>query len=35
VGEETYLGLGQRMWATDAGEYAILDTREITLGGTV
>jgi type VI secretion system protein ImpE len=33
VGEETYLGLGQRMWATDAGEYAILDTREITLGG--
>jgi type VI secretion system protein ImpE len=33
VGEATYLGLGQRMWATDAGEYPILDTREITLGG--
>ncbi len=33
VGEETYLGLGQRMWATDAGEYPMLDTREITLGG--
>ena len=31
VGEETYIGLGQRMWATDAGEYPILDTREITL----
>ena len=31
VGEETYIGLGQRMWATDAGEYPILDAREITL----
>lgn len=33
VGEATYLGLGQRMWATDAGEYPVLDTREIILGG--
>jgi len=32
AGEATYIGLGQRMWATDAGEYPILDTREITLG---
>lgn len=33
VGEATYIGLGQRMWATDAGEYPILDTREIALAG--
>ena len=33
AGEETYLGLGQRMWATDAGEYAILDTRDVVLRG--
>lgn len=33
VGDDTFIGLGQRMWATDAGEYSILDTREIALGG--
>ena len=26
---ETYLGLGQRMFATDAGEYALLETTQI------
>jgi type VI secretion system protein ImpE len=31
---DTFVGLGQRMWATDAGEYPMLDTREIKLGGT-
>jgi len=31
AGDDTYIGLGQRMWATDAGEYPILDTREIKL----
>ncbi|MAY74133.1 MAG: virulence protein SciE type [Phycisphaerae bacterium] len=30
--ENTYLGVGQRMWATDAGEYAMLATRELILG---
>lgn len=25
------IGIGQRMWATDAGEFPILETREITL----
>ncbi|HHN78467.1 MAG TPA: tetratricopeptide repeat protein [Phycisphaerales bacterium] len=25
------IGIGQRMWATDAGEYPILETRRITL----
>jgi len=30
-GDDTYAGLGQRMWATDGGEYAILDTRRIAL----
>jgi type VI secretion system protein ImpE len=32
VGEDAYIGLGQRMWATDAGEHAMLDVRDITLG---
>ena len=32
AGESTYIGLGQRMWATDAGEHAMLDARDITLG---
>jgi len=31
---DTFVGFGQRMWATDAGEYPMLDTREIKLGGT-
>ena len=30
-GEDTFVGQGQRMWATDAGEYAMLDVRSITL----
>lgn len=28
-GEDLFFGLGQRMFATDAGEYSILDTRSI------
>jgi type VI secretion system protein ImpE len=31
VAPEVFEGLGQRMWATDAGEYAILETRSIEL----
>jgi len=31
LGAETYAGLGQRMLATDQGEYALLDIREIAL----
>jgi len=30
--DETYLGLGQRMLATDVAEYPLLDIRRITLG---
>ena len=30
-GEDTFVGQGQRMWATDAGEYAMLDVRSIVL----
>ncbi|MFO1421680.1 MAG: type VI secretion system accessory protein TagJ [Candidatus Competibacteraceae bacterium] len=30
-GEETWLGLGQRMLATDRGEYSLLDIRQIEL----
>jgi type VI secretion system protein ImpE len=33
LGSETYVGVGQRMWATDAGEFALLDTREIHFSG--
>lgn len=29
LGPATHAGIGQRMWATDAGEFALLDTREI------
>jgi type VI secretion system protein ImpE len=32
AGPETFVGLGQRMWATDVGEFALLDTREIIIG---
>ena len=32
AGPDTFVGLGQRMWATDVGEFALLDTREIVLG---
>jgi type VI secretion system protein ImpE len=28
---ETYLGLGQRLLATDAGEYSLMDVRQIVL----
>lgn len=31
AGPETYVGSGQRLWATDAGEFALLEAREITL----
>ena len=31
VSGATYLGLGQRMYATDAGEYALMDVRRIEL----
>lgn len=31
AGPDTFVGLGQRMWATDVGEFALLDTRDIAL----
>jgi type VI secretion system protein ImpE len=31
VGDETYIGIGQRMFATDTGEFPLLDTRVIEL----
>jgi type VI secretion system protein ImpE len=31
AGDDVYLGAGQRMFATDAGEYPLLETRELTL----
>lgn len=31
AGEDVFLGLGQRMLATDANEYSLLDIRHITL----
>jgi type VI secretion system protein ImpE len=31
VGEDTWLGSGQRMWVTDQGDYAQLDVRCIEL----
>lgn len=33
VDGETFLGLGQRMFATDAGEHPLLETREIVFDG--
>ena len=33
AGNELYLGKGQRLFATDAGEYPIMDTRVIQLSG--
>ena len=33
VAEGTFLGLGQRMYATDAGERALMDARRIDLDG--
>lgn len=32
AGSETYLGVGHRVWATDAGEHPLLKVREVTLG---
>ncbi len=32
LGGETYRGAGQKMWLTDAGEYALLDVRALELG---
>ena len=32
LGEDFYVGQGQRMLATDAGEYSLLDVRLITFG---
>lgn len=32
VSAGTYHGLGQRMFATDQGEYALMDVRHVTLG---
>jgi type VI secretion system protein ImpE len=29
--ENTYIGLGQRMFATDAADYALMDVRRIQL----
>jgi len=34
VAPETFHGRGQRMFATDSGEYALLSVRRIELGGT-
>lgn len=31
AGDETYIGIGQRMFATDTGEFPLLDTRHIEL----
>ncbi|RMH10694.1 MAG: virulence protein SciE type [Planctomycetota bacterium] len=31
VADDTYVGVGQRMWATDSGEFPILQTRQIEL----
>jgi len=33
AGEGAYTGLGQRILATDGGEYALMDIREIVLSG--
>lgn len=32
LGDEFFVGAGQRMFATDAGEYPLLDVRSITFG---
>ncbi|TCJ20398.1 virulence protein SciE type [Parasulfuritortus cantonensis] len=29
---DTFIGLGQRMWTTDAADYPLLDVRRVTLG---
>lgn len=30
IGQDIYFGTGQKMWMSDAGEYALLDMRSIT-----
>src|SRR5690606_26750371 len=30
ISEDIYFGTGQKMWMTDAGEYALLDMRSVT-----
>jgi type VI secretion system protein ImpE len=35
VGAGTFVGQGQRMFATDSGEFALLDLRQISLAGNV
>ncbi|VFR51839.1 Protein of avirulence locus ImpE [plant metagenome] len=32
LGDGVFLGDGQKMWMTDAGEYALLDVREVSCG---
>jgi type VI secretion system protein ImpE len=32
VGPEEFQGLGQRLWTTDVGEYALFDVRSVVLG---
>ena len=34
LGEDTFVGLGQRMWTTDAGEKALLEVRSVALGSS-
>ena len=31
LGDEYYLGVGQRMFATDEGDYALMDVRQIII----
>ncbi|MGH8813628.1 MAG: type VI secretion system accessory protein TagJ, partial [Advenella sp.] len=30
ISQDIYFGTGQKMWMSDAGEYALLDMRSIT-----
>jgi type VI secretion system protein ImpE len=32
---DTYVGMGQRMLVTDAGEYPLLEVRELLIGADV
>jgi type VI secretion system protein ImpE len=34
-GDDAWLGVGQRVWMSDVGEHAILDTRSIAMAGAV
>jgi type VI secretion system protein ImpE len=33
AGDEAYVGVGQKMLATDAGEHALLDVRQVDIAG--